>query len=62
MKKLALPRCAGELILAIDGDAAGREAGNELAYSAKKQGWSVSTLAAPDGTDWNDHLIERIQE
>jgi hypothetical protein len=48
----------GELIVATDGERAGREAGNHLARIAVRLGWSVSLLPAPEGRDWNDVLQE----
>lgn len=56
MVSLRLPSRPGHLIVATDGDAAGREAGHKLAQRASAAGWQVSTLAAPDGQDWNDVL------
>jgi len=58
MAKLVLPNREGSLIVAMDGDAAGRHAGLELAQRADALGWTVSLLEAPDGRDWNDVLIE----
>ncbi len=54
LKRLALPETAGELILAPDGDGAGRLAAKMLAARARRAGWSVTTMDAPDGMDWND--------
>ncbi|MEX0285096.1 MAG: toprim domain-containing protein [Paracoccaceae bacterium] len=56
LQSLELPREPGELIVATDGDKAGRAAGNTLASSAHAAGWEVSMLRAPDGKDWNDVL------
>ncbi|MDE3239593.1 MAG: toprim domain-containing protein [Paracoccaceae bacterium] len=56
MRGLRLPHTPGDLIVATDGDQAGRDAGHDLALRAHKAGWSVSMLHAPDGMDWNDHL------
>lgn len=47
------------LIVATDGDEAGREAGNTLAARAHKLGWSVYLRPAPDGRDWNDVLVAK---
>jgi hypothetical protein len=64
MKSLRLPPACGEagmpseLIIATDGDAAGRNAGKVLAQSARAGGWAVSMLHAPLGKDWNDVLRE----
>ncbi|MGJ7039664.1 hypothetical protein J2Y63_002922 [Shinella sp. BE166] len=54
MKRLALPNVPGNLLIATDGDDAGRAAGNALAERADVLGWKVSLLPAPDGRDWND--------
>jgi len=59
MKSLPLPDEAGELIIASDGDAPGRNAAVVLAERAAAVGWWVSTLPAPDGRDWNDVLVDR---
>lgn len=59
MKNLNLPPVPGELIVATDGDAPGREAGNKLAHQASCLGWRVSLMPAPDGQDWNDVLRSR---
>ncbi|MCD4512792.1 toprim domain-containing protein [Brucella pseudogrignonensis] len=59
MKALSLPHPTGALVVATDGDAAGREAGNVLAMRADAVGWCVSILAAPDGHDWNDILVRK---
>lgn len=56
MKRLVLPPDLGRLTIATDGDAAGRQAGNDLAMRATASGWTVSMLPAPDGRDWNDNL------
>lgn len=56
MRKLELPDQAGHLIVATDGDVPGYEAGEQLAHRARKAGWRVAMLPAPDGQDWNDIL------
>ncbi len=56
IKALELPEKPTDLIIATDGDQAGREAGQKLAQRAADLGWSVSMMPAPDGTDWNDQL------
>ena len=56
MKALRLPGAPGQLIVATDGDPAGREAGRLLADQARSKNWAVSLLPAPDGADWNDVL------
>ncbi|MDP5217146.1 toprim domain-containing protein [Ruegeria sp. 2205SS24-7] len=58
MKSLRLPDRASDLIIATDGDDAGREAGHKLAKRASLQGWRVSMMTAPDGKDFNDILQE----
>lgn len=59
MKALKLPHAPGELIIATDGDAPGREAGDKMAHHATRLGWRVSLMPAPNGLDWNDVLQER---
>lgn len=56
IKALELPPNPRQLVIATDGDDAGRQAGNSLAQRAWMQGWQVSLLAAPNGQDWNDVL------
>lgn len=56
MKRLVLPASPGSLLIATDGDDAGRSAGNVLAERADVLGWKVSLLPSPDGRDWNDVL------
>jgi DNA primase len=56
MKALMLPPDIGELVIATDGDDAGRDAGDCLANRASALGWRVSLMPAPDGLDWNDVL------
>lgn len=60
IKGLALPSVAGDLIIAADGDEAGRAAASQLALRADAAGWSVSTLDPGDGLDWNDHLTSEV--
>lgn len=55
---LTLPRSAGDLVIASDGDDAGREAAQELAFRASGLGWTVKMAGAPEGRDWNDILRE----
>ena len=62
MKGLVLPDLSGSsasLLVATDGDEAGRVAGTALATRAAMAGWSVSLLPAPDGYDWNDVLMTK---
>lgn len=54
MAGLRLPAKAGALIIATDGDAPGKAAGDKLAARASALGWTVTLFPAPDGRDWND--------
>ena len=56
MAALHLPPKPSRLIVASDGDKAGREAAHALAERASALGWAVSLLPAPEGADWNDIL------
>ncbi|MFK7875857.1 MAG: toprim domain-containing protein [Paracoccaceae bacterium] len=56
LRSLNLPPTPERLILAADGEAAGRDAANALASKASALGWRVSMLPAPEGRDWNDIL------
>ena len=56
MRGLRLPPESGRLIVASDGDTAGRNAAHALAERAHVAGWTVSLLPAPSGSDWNDVL------
>lgn len=56
LRGLCLPDRPGRLIVATDGDDAGRAAGHDLAERAAALGWTVSLLPAPSGRDWNDIL------
>jgi hypothetical protein len=60
MKGLALPSRAGTLIVAADGDAAGREAAHWIAKTATGLGWQVSMMQPPDGQDFNDVLQSEV--
>lgn len=53
---LKLPPNPHKLVIASDGDAAGKEASDKLAMRATALGWQVSLLPAPDGKDWVDVL------
>lgn len=57
---LRLPAESGKLMIATDGDNAGRDAGNKLAFRAAASGWGVSLLPAPEGSDWNDVLTTEV--
>ena len=54
MAGLILPPDPGELVIAPDGDDAGRKAANKLADRASAAGWLVRIMKCPDGADWND--------
>lgn len=57
LRALRLPPMPGEIIVAMDNDATGLGAGQDLAARAYRQGWKVSTLTPPEGAnDWNDFL------
>ena len=56
MKRLTLPDCLGQLLVAPDGDDVGIAAANFLAERADTLGWKVSLLTPPHGYDWNDVL------
>lgn len=60
IKSLKLPDRPTSLVIATDGDPAGRAAGNDLAQRAHALGWEVSLMPAPDGKDWNDVLQEGV--
>lgn len=54
MRTLRLPGTPGHLVIAADGDTAGRDAADTLASRARDFGWTVEIQTAPDGLDWND--------
>ena len=54
MAGLLLPPELGKLVLAPDGDEAGRKAANKLADRATLTGWRVRVMDCPDKADWND--------
>ena len=56
MKNLNLPQNLSRLIVATDGDHAGRQAGRILAERAVEAGTQVDMLHAPDHSDFNDVL------
>ena len=64
MRALRLPELLlgteGALIVAADGDTAGRAAAHALTMRARRAGWRVAVRAAPEGQDWNDVLLERL--
>lgn len=62
MAGLVLPRRAGALVVAADGDNSGRNAASELAQRASLAGWSARILHAPEGKDFNDILQELSHE
>jgi len=55
---LVLPPDPGEMVLAPDGDAPGREAASKLANRATSTGWRVRVMRCPDNSDWNDMVSE----
>lgn len=56
-------RFAGaHLIIAADGDPAGREAAHRLAIRAQASGRRVQMLQAPDGADWNDIAMREARQ
>jgi len=60
IKSLELPKAPGELVLAPDGDEAGRGAASALGMRAHALGWKVSTIDPGDGLDWNDVLTSEV--
>jgi hypothetical protein len=60
LRGLRLPASPGRLTVATDGDAAGADAGCDLAERAHRFGWQVSMLPAPRGRDWNDILVGKV--
>lgn len=56
VRGLRLPPEPGRLIIAPDGDRAGRQAAHDLAERAHALGWQAALLPAPEGRDWNDML------
>lgn len=59
LRSLKLPPAPGHLVVASDGDSAGRSAGDALAERATRLGWQVEIRAAPEAQDWNDVLMAR---
>lgn len=57
-----LPEIPGRLIVAVDGDAPGREAGRALGDRACAAGWAVEWADPGDGLDWNDVLMTAQQK
>jgi len=57
VRSLRLPSEPDRLVIAADGDPAGRAAAHDLAERAHALRWAVSLLPAPDGRDWNDILM-----
>lgn len=60
MSALRLPDSPGQLLLAPDGDKAGRGAAFALADRAVREGWTVSILTPPAGGDFNDILMNEV--
>ncbi|MDB9943426.1 toprim domain-containing protein [Octadecabacter sp.] len=59
VRALELPKPPNKLVIAADGDTAGTTAANDLGQRAALAGWDVVLMAAPNGQDWNDVLMER---
>lgn len=59
LQGLLLPSQPGHLIIASDGDDAGRAAAQVLKKRAVGLGWAVTMLPAPDGLDWNDVILDK---
>lgn len=59
VRGLDLPEPASQLIVAPDGDRAGRDAVLRLGGRAKDAGWDICVMNPPDGQDWNDVLQGR---
>lgn len=66
MRSLRLPRVGGlgglgtigaSLVIAVDGDKAGRDAGRQLGERANALGWEVGFLDPGGFADWNDRLM-----
>lgn len=56
MRGLILPKTPGEIMVAVDGEDAGRKAGQALAQRATAVGWRVQIADPGDGLDFNDLL------
>lgn len=56
---LNLPSKPGHLIIAADGDPAGRRAAQRLSMRANQIGWRTSYLTPPTDQDWNDVLLQQ---
>ncbi|MFG1383727.1 DUF7146 domain-containing protein [Xanthobacter versatilis] len=56
MAAFQLPPKPDDLVIAIDADHAGRNAGRALGERASSRGWRVFWAEPPDGLDWNDVL------
>ncbi|MFG1464198.1 toprim domain-containing protein [Xanthobacter sp. DSM 24535] len=59
MAMFRLPDSAGQLVIAVDADQVGRDAGHVLGKRALAMGWHVSWAEPPDGLDWNDVLQDK---
>ena len=60
MKAVRLPDDPGSLVIAPDGDRAGRAAALALADRACRDGWAVSILTPPENGDFNDLLRNEV--
>lgn len=58
LAKFRVPESVEKLVIAADGDAAGRRAAASCARRAQGAGVRVWIAAAPDGQDWNDVAMQ----
>ena len=58
--RLTRPMSGAELVVACDGDRAGREAAHALAQRATAEGWRVLRADPGDGLDFNDVLRREV--
>lgn len=58
MQSLELPDAPKRLIIAPDGDDAGKLAAERLAERAYALGWDIGMMIPPTGKDWNDLITE----
>jgi len=61
LRALRLPTRSGALVIATDGDEAGRAAGHALATRAQGLGWQVSLADPGDHLDFNDVLTRKAR-
>lgn len=60
MAAVRLPTNPGHLVVACDGEEAGRKAARSLAQRATAHGWNVRHADPGDGRDFNDLLVGEI--